>query len=475
MTVRTTQIQNTLFNLDSNPNVGALVKATLVLAASPQYNGGGGDNGKDIQVGSESTYTAGTAPAAPTATNVVGGGALGAGTYNYSVAFYNATTNTESARSVLSNTVTALANDRTNLTVIPLGPTGTTARFIYRTTVGGNSTTLAFLTSIANNTATTYTDAAADSVLTGANLPLVLGQYRLNLISPADLLPATGYYTLQQGVNTVKTTSFAYSSTPVLASTLYASTPAPSTPTTAMTGYVLDVGGNGLAGIQVTATLSAPGGTSTVSSVDIPAGSQFNATTDINGAYTLNVIPTDRMTPGGLYYTVVVGNSRPGKTIAAPNAGGTVNGNIITPVAATQTVAATLSPVSAQTGDLNVTGFVKAAAFPGTGAPAFAAVTAQAGTGATAVGSSGTDISGVFVLVGGSASWGAGQVGTVTYHKTDRAVAPVITFTPGDAATAAAWAALKPYSTSTATVGSLRFQAADTAQHTYTFNYTVSG
>jgi hypothetical protein len=55
-----------------------------------------------------------------------------------------------------------------NLTGIAVGPTGVTARKVYRTAAG--SSQLKLLTTLANNTATTYTDAAADSML-GANAP----------------------------------------------------------------------------------------------------------------------------------------------------------------------------------------------------------------------------------------------------------------------------------------------------------------
>lgn len=57
---------------------------------------------------------------------------------------------------------------RVSLTSIPLGQTGVTARKIYRTTVGGS--TLKLLTTLADNTTTTYTDSTADGSL-GADVP----------------------------------------------------------------------------------------------------------------------------------------------------------------------------------------------------------------------------------------------------------------------------------------------------------------
>lgn len=56
-----------------------------------------------------------------------------------------------------------------NLTGIAVGPTGTTARKVYRTSVAV-PTQLRLIATIANNTATTYTDAAADATL-GVNAP----------------------------------------------------------------------------------------------------------------------------------------------------------------------------------------------------------------------------------------------------------------------------------------------------------------
>jgi hypothetical protein len=65
-------------------------------------------------------------------------------------------------------TNTAATANQTTLTAIPLGPGGTTARKLYRTVVNGAQ--LKLLTTIANNTTTTYTDSAADGAL-GANAP----------------------------------------------------------------------------------------------------------------------------------------------------------------------------------------------------------------------------------------------------------------------------------------------------------------
>jgi hypothetical protein len=64
-----------------------------------------------------------------------------------------------------SNTTTA---NQVSLSSIPLGPTGTTQRWLYRTVAGGSQ--LKKLTTIADNTTTVYTDSTADASL-GANVP----------------------------------------------------------------------------------------------------------------------------------------------------------------------------------------------------------------------------------------------------------------------------------------------------------------
>jgi hypothetical protein len=67
-----------------------------------------------------------------------------------------------------NNTVSAGPKQTIPLTNIPAGPTGTTARRIYRSPVGGGP--LKLLTTINNNTTSTYTDTTADSAL-GATAP----------------------------------------------------------------------------------------------------------------------------------------------------------------------------------------------------------------------------------------------------------------------------------------------------------------
>ena len=71
----------------------------------------------------------------------------------------------------VSNTIATLTNQDVNLTNIPLGPIGTTDRKIYRkdSSTGG---AYKLVTTISNNTATTYTDSNAD-VSGAATMPVV--------------------------------------------------------------------------------------------------------------------------------------------------------------------------------------------------------------------------------------------------------------------------------------------------------------
>jgi len=71
----------------------------------------------------------------------------------------------------VSNTIAAVVNQNISLTNIPLGPVGTTNRKIYRKSseTGGGYRLIA---TIANNTATTYTDSTADASA-GALMPAV--------------------------------------------------------------------------------------------------------------------------------------------------------------------------------------------------------------------------------------------------------------------------------------------------------------
>jgi hypothetical protein len=101
--------------------------------------------------------------------------AAGGTNLDASAAYYYAVTFDDDAYvcGAVSNTVTtgsAGGNRKVSLSNIPVGPTGTTNRKIYRTEGGGSS--LKLLTTISDNTTTTYTDDTADGSL-GAAMPAV--------------------------------------------------------------------------------------------------------------------------------------------------------------------------------------------------------------------------------------------------------------------------------------------------------------
>lgn len=108
------------------------------------------------------------APGIPTALTAAdgGAGAIAAGTYEWAVSFQTAAG--ETAIGAVSNALVLSINHQANLTAIPLGGPGTTGRRIYRRLNGG---AFALVTTIANNTTTTFTD----NVVTGSLLgpPLV--------------------------------------------------------------------------------------------------------------------------------------------------------------------------------------------------------------------------------------------------------------------------------------------------------------
>jgi hypothetical protein len=111
-------------------------------------------------------------PSAPTA--AVGAATGLTGAYQYKVTFVNAAG--ETIGGATSNAVT-VANQKINLSSIPLGPAGTTARNIYRTKAGGgDGSSFFFQSQIADNTTTTLTgDATADASL-GSPVPNIFAE-----------------------------------------------------------------------------------------------------------------------------------------------------------------------------------------------------------------------------------------------------------------------------------------------------------
>lgn len=105
--------------------------------------------------------------AAPAVEAISGGAVIGNGTFSYKVTFVTAEGESEGGL-VSEDVTTAGGTQRVSITDIPIGPAGTTSRKIYRTANGG--VTHKLLTTIANNTATTFTDDIADASL-GADVP----------------------------------------------------------------------------------------------------------------------------------------------------------------------------------------------------------------------------------------------------------------------------------------------------------------
>lgn len=96
--------------------------------------------------------------------------------YQYRIAYYNGTTYSYSTTRT-NPLLLGVTNLQIKLTDIPLGPSGTTHRYLYRTT-GQTSranlladNTFYLVTDIANNTAITYTDSTADASITPDNPP----------------------------------------------------------------------------------------------------------------------------------------------------------------------------------------------------------------------------------------------------------------------------------------------------------------
>ena len=109
------------------------------------------------------------APGALTVALGSGAGNVDNGAHRYLVTFV--TSDGETQAGDVSSSVTVAdktVNGKVSLSAIPLGSSIVTSRKIYRTTAGGS--TYLLLTTIADNTTTTYTDNIADSGL-GAEAP----------------------------------------------------------------------------------------------------------------------------------------------------------------------------------------------------------------------------------------------------------------------------------------------------------------
>jgi len=106
-----------------------------------------------------------SAPGAPTPA-LAAGTELGIGLYQYAVTFVTAYG--ETTPGTQAEITTTSGNQRVQLSNIPIGPIGTTARRIYRSAVGGGQKKL--VTTISDNVTTDYLDQVPDGSL-GANAP----------------------------------------------------------------------------------------------------------------------------------------------------------------------------------------------------------------------------------------------------------------------------------------------------------------
>lgn len=96
-----------------------------------------------------------------------GAGSVANGTYKYAVTFVHASGETP-PNTALTHVVSG-GPRAVDLSSIPLGPTGTTARRVYRTKAGAS--TYYLLTTISDNTTTTYSDTTADGSLSTTTMP----------------------------------------------------------------------------------------------------------------------------------------------------------------------------------------------------------------------------------------------------------------------------------------------------------------
>lgn len=112
-----------------------------------------------------------TPPASPAITaTAASGGAITTGLHSWYCTFVGSTGVGESAAGAHSNQLNIGSGNQTvNLTTIPLGPAGTTARNIYRT-VAGDTGSPKLVGTISDNVTTIFTDNIADGSL-GVNAP----------------------------------------------------------------------------------------------------------------------------------------------------------------------------------------------------------------------------------------------------------------------------------------------------------------
>jgi len=118
------------------------------------------DNIADANIGVVPGAVTVALPGTPVAGNVDNGA------HDYAVTFVTADGETLPSAVVVLTVADKTTNGKGNVTAIPLGPTGTTSRKLYRSEAGAHA--LKLLTTLADNTTTTYLDNTADSGLTTA-------------------------------------------------------------------------------------------------------------------------------------------------------------------------------------------------------------------------------------------------------------------------------------------------------------------
>ncbi len=114
---------------------------------------------------------------------------LGIGIYKYVYTWVSA--DGESLQSPTFTITTTTGNQSVNLTGIAVGVTGTTARKIYRTVVGG--AVFKLLTTINDNTTTTFADTTADGSL-GASNPPVYSSFGGSILTKSSAGTVTGQW-----------------------------------------------------------------------------------------------------------------------------------------------------------------------------------------------------------------------------------------------------------------------------------------
>jgi hypothetical protein len=133
-------------------------------------------------------YTMNYALPSTTATAGTGtiGGSVDVGTHSYKIT-YVYDTGDESVGSSSSNVITISGSNKTvPLTAIPVGPTGVVQRKIYRT-IAGDTGDYKLVTTITDNTTTTYSDTLIDSSL-GATIPTTSNAYNIDFFSSLPTL-----------------------------------------------------------------------------------------------------------------------------------------------------------------------------------------------------------------------------------------------------------------------------------------------